>query len=88
MIFCHTDFFLSRRVTCWSSIEKNEDSLKFLKRSCSKGRNVTRDDLQRRFSAQHSVAIVSLRNRTAKRLCVTNVTGLLLACFVVIFTEN
>ena len=26
------------------------------------------------------------RKRTAKRLCVTNVTGLLLACFVVIFT--
>ena len=29
--------------------------------------------------------LVSLRNRTAKRLCVTNVTGLSLACFVVIF---
>ena len=28
------------------------------------------------------------KKRTAKRLCVTNVTGLLLACFVVIFTEN
>ena len=26
------------------------------------------------------------KKRTAKRLCVTNVTGLLLACFVVIFT--
>ena len=37
--------------------------------------------------------LMSLRNRTAerkgvtvKRLCVTNVTGLLLACFVMIFT--
>ena len=28
---------------------------------------------------------MSLRNTTAKRLCVTNVTGLLFACFVVIF---
>ena len=27
--------------------------------------------------------IVSFHNRTAKRLCVTDVTGLLLACFVV-----
>ena len=26
------------------------------------------------------------KKRTAKRLCVTNMTGLLLACFVVIFT--
>ena len=30
---------------------------------------------------------VSLRNRTAKRLCVANVTGLLLRCFDVIFTS-
>ena len=28
------------------------------------------------------------KKRTAKPLCVTNVTGLLRACFVVIFTEN
>ena len=27
------------------------------------------------------------KKRMAKRLCVTNVTGLLLACFVVIFTN-
>ena len=27
------------------------------------------------------------KKRTAKRLCVTNMTGLSLACFVVIFTE-
>ena len=26
------------------------------------------------------------KKRTARRLCVTNVTGLLLMCFVVIFT--
>ena len=26
------------------------------------------------------------KKRTAKRLCITNVTGLLLTCFVVIFT--
>ena len=32
------------------------------------------------------LSIASLRNRTVKRLCVTNVTGLLRACFVVIFT--
>ena len=32
--------------------------------------------------------MVRLRNRTVKRLCVTNVTGpLLLACFVAIFTD-
>ena len=30
---------------------------------------------------------MSLRNRTAKRLCVTNATRLLLACFVVNFTN-
>ena len=29
----------------------------------------------------------SRKRRTAKRLCVTNVTGLLLACSVVIFTK-
>ena len=28
------------------------------------------------------------KKRTTKRLCVTNVTGLLLACFVVIFTKH
>ena len=28
------------------------------------------------------------KKRTAKGLCVTNVTGLSLACFVVIFTEH
>ena len=32
--------------------------------------------------------IVSFDNRTAKCLCVTDVTGLLLACFVVIFTQR
>ena len=31
-------------------------------------------------------SIVSVLNRTAKRLCVTNVTGLLLAFYVVILT--
>ena len=31
--------------------------------------------------------LLSLRNRTAKRLYVTNVTGLLLMCFDVIFTQ-
>ena len=28
------------------------------------------------------------KKRTTKRLCVTNVTGLLLACFVVILTKH
>ena len=32
--------------------------------------------------------IVSFHNRTAKCLSVTDVTGLLLACFVVIFTQR
>ena len=31
---------------------------------------------------------VRRKKRTTKRLCVTNVTGLLLACFVVIFTSH
>ena len=40
------------------------------------------------YPAGLMVVIVSLHNRTAKRLCVTNVTWLLLARFVMIFTSH
>ena len=53
-----------------------------------------REEIRRKIKTEEPCfpeLLVSLRNRTAGRrgrqnACVTNVTGLLLACFVVIFT--
>ena len=50
-----------------------------LHRACASGSVVSSDNSE--FTQQDGG-----KKRTAKRLCVTNVTGLLRMCFVVIFT--